>query len=194
VSATDRDRTAALARVADRVATLRAVLDEYAPAIEKRETSRLSAWPQRKRSGEKVSSYHGRATTTVVVRDLDMVGEVMLRVADLDQSMVDGPWWSVRPASPAFKDVRRAAIDEAIARGREYAEALNARIVGLVELTDVGMIAPHAVALGHFRSREGASYAGQPELDLDPQRQQITAQIEARFTISFPGALADPED
>ena len=56
VTARDRDRTAALAHVAERVARLRAVLDEYGPAIEKRETSRLSTWADHKRSGEKVSA------------------------------------------------------------------------------------------------------------------------------------------
>jgi hypothetical protein len=36
--------------------------------------------------------------------------------------------------------------------------------------------------------------AEQPELNLDPQLQQITAEIEARFTISDPTVLAAPLD
>lgn len=194
VSARDRDRTVTHTRVAERVARLRAVLDEYAPAIEKRETSRLSTWAEQKRSGEKVSFYRGQAVTTVVLHDLDVVGELMLRVADFDQTTVDGPWWSLRPGSPAHRDARRAAIDEAISRAREYAAALGARITGLVDLTDVGMSMVHAVPMAMRMAHDGASYAGVPELNLDPQRQQVTAQIEARFTISDPTVLADPVD
>src|SRR5262249_51218644 len=146
-------------------------------------------------SGEKVSYYRAQAVTTVVLHDLDVVGELMLRVADFDQTTVDGPWWSVRPGSPVYRDARRAAIDEAIARAREYAAAPGARIIGLIELTDVGMSTPQAVPLAmRFAARDGAGYGGMPELDLDPQRQQITAHIEARFAISDPTALANPVD
>jgi hypothetical protein len=52
----------------------------------------------------------------------------------------------------------------------------------------------HAVPIAMRMARDGASYCGSPQLDLDPQRQQITAQIEARFTITAPPALADPVD
>jgi uncharacterized protein YggE len=195
VTARDKDRAATLRRLADRVASLRTVLDGYEAAIEKRETSRMSVYAETKRSGEKVTAYVGNATTSVTVTDLDVLGEMMLIVADQDQVTVSGPFWSVRPASPVYRDARHAAIADAVTRAREYAEALGARVIGLVELTDVGMSAGSQGGM-RFASMALAKGGpqGQPELDLDPQRQQIQAQIEGRFLISAPTILAEPLD
>ena len=62
----------------------------------------------------------------------------MLRLADQDQVEVAGPWWSLRPDSPAHREARHAAIADALLRAREYAEALGARVTALLELADAG--------------------------------------------------------
>ena len=64
VNARDKDRATTLSRLADRVAAVRTILDGYAAAIEKRETSRMSVYAETKRSGEKITAYVGNATTT----------------------------------------------------------------------------------------------------------------------------------
>ncbi len=189
VSARDRDRQEALRRLASRVDDLRTVLDGYAEVIEKRETSGLFVHPENKRSGEKISGYSGSVTTTVTVADFTALGEMILRLADRDQVTVYGPWWALRPDSPAYRDARRDAITDAISRAREYAEAVGAHVTQLLELADPGLStnpAPgHAVSLAHRFSAGG----GEPELSLEPQRQQIQGQIEARFEISPPAGL-----
>jgi uncharacterized protein len=193
VQARDKDRATALTQLADRVAAVRAILDGYATAIEKQETSRLSIYAETK--GAKVIAYVGNATTNVTVTDFDAVGEIMLRAADLDRATVNGPFWSVRPGSPVHREARHAAIADAITRAKEYAEALGARVIGLVDLTDVGMSggAPQRRAMvTNLRMSKGS--AEPPELDLDPVQQQVTAQIEGRFRISDPTVLADPLD
>jgi uncharacterized protein len=193
VSAQDRDRTTTLQRLAERVEAVRAVLAAHADAIERHETSRLAARPVQKR-GDKVSGYTGSASTSVVVKDLDRVGELMLRVADLEHAEVAGPYWSLRPGSPVFRQAREAAIAEAITRAREYAHALGARVTGLLELTDSGMSTTvgRPPMLGFaMRARDGGP---PPELDLDPQVQTVYANVEARFTISTPTAIEDPLD
>jgi uncharacterized protein YggE len=186
VAARDKDRLAALHRLRERADTLRAVLDEYADAIERRETSGLHVYPETRRKGERVVGYTGSVTTTVTVHDFSELGELMLRLADQDQVQVHGPWWSLRPDSPVYREARQAAIGDAIARAREYAEALGAQVTGLVELSDVGLsqgARPLGFAGGVQFARDGG---GAPELELDPQRQTVHAQIEARFAISEP--------
>jgi len=196
VNARDKDRATTLSRLADRVAAIRAILDGYAAAISKRETSRMSVYAETKKSGERVSAYVGSASTNVTVTDLDVVGEMMLRVADQEQVTVQGPYWSVRPGSPVYREARHAAISDAVTRAKEYAEALGARVTGLVELTDVGMSGGSSGAGRPMfaRAMVASMQVDQPELDLDPQRQRIEAQIEGRFTISEPTILADPVD
>lgn len=144
-------------------------------------------WPSRE-----IIGYHGSATTTVVLTDLDAVGDIMLAVASLEEVSVWGQSWSVRPASPVHRTARHAAILDAIARARDYATALGADIVGLVELSDEGLSRS-----AEPRSRMlamAAAQASTPRIDLDPQRQSVHASIEARFTISEPTILAAPLD
>lgn len=192
----DRDRASALVQLSTRVAEVRAVLDGFDAAIEKRETSRLSVYSRTKTRSEKVAGYTGSATTTVRVVDLDRVGEMMLRVGDLDQVDVHGPWWSLRPTSSVYRDARQAAITDAVRRAREYADALGSRVTGLIELSDIGMSGGNHFAMRSMAKTASLSEAGygSPELNLDPQAQLVSAQIEARFTITEPLVLADPVD
>jgi uncharacterized protein YggE len=182
-TARDRDRETTLARLAERTAAVRVLLDAAEPAVERRETGQLRVWPETKRSGERVVAYHGSVTTTVTVVDFTALGELMLRLADQEQVEVAGPWWSLRPDSPAYREARHAAIADALARAREYAEALGARVTALLELADTGLAtAPPMMAKAGFgRAAEAA-----PELELDPQPQPVQAAVEARFTISEP--------
>jgi uncharacterized protein YggE len=196
VSTRDADRATTLTRLVERVAAVRAVLDGYPDAIEKRETSQLLVSAETHDSGRDpddwVVAYHGDAITTVVVIDLGAVGDIMLRVGGLDEVTVHGPSWSVRPGSPVYREARHAAITDAIARARDYAAALGARVTGLVELSDVGASFAGARPLAAMSLAGGGS--NQPQLSLDPQRQHIHASIEARFAISEPTVLAEPLD
>src|SRR5690349_20592326 len=84
-SARDRDRQVTLTRLAERAAAVRVLVEEYAAAVDRRETGELRVRPERKRSGERVTGYHGSVVTTVTVTDFTVLGELMLRLADQDQ-------------------------------------------------------------------------------------------------------------
>ncbi len=191
VAARDRDRQEALRRLASRVDEVRAMLDGYAGAIEKRETAGMFVYPETKGSGEKVTAYSGSVTTTVTVTDFSALGEMMLRLADREQVRVGGPWWTLRPDSPAYREARRDAIADAIARAREYADAVGAQVTELLEIADTGL-STNGVPMREARAMSLSYHAGraEPELDLEPQRQQIRGQVEARFRISTPTALS----
>ncbi len=194
VSARARDsgRDTTIARLTQRHDDMRATLDRYAGAIERRETSGVSVYPENKRSGERIRAYTGSVTTTVTVADFAVLGELMLLLADADQVAVTGPWWSLRPASPVYAEARQAAVGEAIARAREYARALGAELTRLVELADTGMSSTGSrPATFQLASAEApvAGGAGVPRFELDPQRQTVRATVEARFEITEPAAL-----
>src|SRR4051794_37070371 len=82
VAARDKDRQTTLVRLTARVDALRAVLDRYAEAVERRETGAVHVRPELKRSGERVSAYTGSVTTTVAVTDFTALGELLIQVAD----------------------------------------------------------------------------------------------------------------
>ncbi|MFI7573481.1 SIMPL domain-containing protein [Micromonospora sp. NPDC049497] len=182
--ARDRDRETTLTRLAERAAAVRVLLDSHAPAVDRRETGELRVRPETRRSGERVVAYHGSVSTTVTVTDFTALGELMLRLADQDQVEVAGPWWSLRPDSPAHREARRAAIDDALSRAREYAEALGARVTALIELSDTGdMDRPMFARMAYAGGTESG---GAPELELDPRPQEVRAAVHARFAISEP--------
>jgi uncharacterized protein YggE len=189
VVAHDRDRNEALRRLSSRVDSVRAALDGYRDAVEKRETSGLFVYPETKGSGERVVGYHGNVTTSVTVTDFAVLGELMLHLAGQDQTSVAGPWWALRPGSPVHREARREAIADALERAREYAAALGARVVGLIELADSGLggqpVARHE-GIQLMAARAGAAPGEVPQLDLEPRRQEVRAYVEARVRISEP--------
>ncbi|WP_326562645.1 SIMPL domain-containing protein [Micromonospora sp. NBC_01796] len=195
-TARDKDRQATLARLAERAEAVRTLIDSYGAAIERRESGQLQVYPEVKRASERVVAYHGSVSTTVTVTDFTVLGELMLRLADRDQTQIAGPWWELRPGSPVHREARRAAIGEAVDRAREYADALGARVTALVQLADAGTDQPRPMMMvGSAQSyRAKGAMDSVPELDLDPQPQSIQASVEARFTISEPTVLAEPGD
>jgi uncharacterized protein YggE len=190
VEARDKDRETTLARLQERAEALRALLDRYAEAIERRETTGVRIWPDTKRAGERVTAYRAAVSTAVTVHDFTVLGDLITQAAAMEQTSVFGPNWSLRPDSPVYREARQAAIGDALTRAREYAQALGAQPVRLVELADTGLSSTGPVAAGHVRALEFAGDAGGvPALGLDPQRQLVYAAVEARFVITEPTVL-----
>ena len=195
VAARDKDRQTTLTRLAQRVDAIRAVLDSHGPAIERRETGAVQVRPELKRSGERVAAYVASLATTVTVTDFAVLGDLMLRLADEDQTSVYGPWWALRPNSPVHRQARRAAVDDAVTRAREYADAVGSELGALLELADSGMSSSPPVPMaygGGMQTMRAA--AGTPELDLEPQQQTVQASVEMRFTMTEPTGLTKPRD
>lgn len=187
VSARDKDRQAALSRLAERAAALRAALDDYTDAIERRDTGGIQVRPELKRGGERVSAYVGSVSTTVTVTDFGALGEMLLRLADADQTTVSGPWWQLRAGSRAGADVRREAIADALGRAREYAEAVGAQVDRLVEISDEG--AGGGGGGGMMRAAAYGMESADLELEVDPQPQTVHAAVAVRVTITSPTLL-----
>ncbi|WP_385619642.1 SIMPL domain-containing protein [Streptomyces sp. P8-A8] len=166
----------------------------YGQAVEKLETGAFSITPELTQKGrnEQIHAYHGRVHITAVLNDFTALGEFTTRIADLEMTRVNGPWWGLRPDSPAHATARRQAVREAVQRAREYADALGAQLTALVELADLGAenaAPPVPAAPGAMRGRAafaGAAPEAAPTLDLEPQRQTVYAQVNARFIMSPP--------
>ncbi len=193
VSARGTDRHQALHDLTRRNQHVLDLLASYGPAVEKTETGTFTLTPQLTEKGrnERVRAYHGHVHITATLADFTALGELATRLAELDLTRVDGPWWSLRPDSPAHRAARQQAVREAVQRAREYAAALGADLVALVELADTG--AENALPGlppdpgGIMRSAGyGGGPAPAPALDLEPQRQTVCAHVNARFTMTPP--------
>ncbi|GGR93240.1 hypothetical protein GCM10010252_34850 [Streptomyces aureoverticillatus] len=194
VSARGGDRRDALSDLTRRNTAVIDLVKSYGEAVERVETGAFSITPEltKRGKGERVRTYHGRVHITAELTDFTALGELTTRVADLELTRIDGPWWSLRPDSPAHRRARQEAVKEAVQRAREYAEALGTHLAALVEIADIGADnAPYPpfggpAAPGMSRAAYGGAPEAAPALDLEPQRQSVYAQVNARFTMAPP--------
>ncbi|MFD5076688.1 SIMPL domain-containing protein [Streptomyces sp. NPDC058371] len=192
VSARGTDRQDTLADLTRRNTTALDLIKSHTEAVERLETGALSISPELTKHGrgERIHAYHGRVHITAELTDFTVLGELTTRLADLDLTRVDGPWWALRPTSPAHRQARQQAVREAVQRAREYAEALGTTLTALVELADIGAenTQPYPTTAG--RGMRSMAYDATAEetapLDLEPQRQTVYAQVNARFTMAPP--------
>ncbi|MHC5262307.1 SIMPL domain-containing protein [Streptomyces sp. UC4497] len=194
VAARGTDRRTALEDLTRRNTHVLDLIKSYGDAIDKTATGALSITPEltKRGRGERIRTYHGRVHITADLTDFTALGELTTRLADLDLTSVQGPWWSLRPTSPVHAQARQQAVREAVQRAREYAEALDTTLDALIDIADIGADDPtmtdRAMPRGMMRT---AAYAGAepepaPALDLEPQRQRVRAQVNARFTMHPP--------
>jgi uncharacterized protein YggE len=177
------DRSVVVAKLAKRADELRAALDAYGDAIERRATGNVRVHPEFQSNSMRPSGYSGVVETSVTVADFDTLEEMLPRLAVLDQVSIYGPWWRLRPGSTAGAEVRRAAIADALGRAREYAAAVGARVDRLVEMSDEAAGGMAVMAEGFAGARSAQST---PVLQLDPQPQTVHASVLLRVTITEP--------
>ena len=193
VQARDPDRRTVLDRLATRNTQVLDLIKGYGEAVEKLESGAASVYPdiKYKERTERVRGYLGRASAQVVIRDFTVLGELMARLADGELVTVAGPWWSLRPDSPVYRQARIAAAQDATRRAGEYAQAFGGELGGLIEAADTGLLTGHADHGVPFRAMAagGVARASAPEpadMDFEPVRQTVTAQVEARFGMLLP--------
>ena len=95
--------------------------------------------------------------------------------------------WHVDWDNPAWPGVRAAAVQTAIAKGRDYAAALGGSLRGVEHIADAGLLGgsnTQSGFTGHRAMARAASRGGEePDaLSLDPVPQELAAIVEARFT------------
>ncbi|MFF9203392.1 SIMPL domain-containing protein [Streptomyces sp. NPDC014986] len=191
VTARGRDRRTTLDDLTRRNTAALDLIRSYGEALEHLGTGALTVTPELAAHGrgERVRAHHGTVHLTAELTDFGVLGDLATRLADLDLTRVDGPWWSLRPDSPAHGRARRSAVHDAVRRAREYAEALGTTLAALVDLTDAGTGTGHPESFARTRSAAFAAAgdgAPPPPLDLEPQRQHLHAEVTARFTMLPP--------
>jgi len=195
IVARDTERARAMQLLEDRAATVDKILASFPDTIDRIETSGLRVSPQlsNAKAASQLAGYLGLVRQTVAVTGFDRIGELMAQLAAQEHTEVGGPWWELRPESPVYQQARVAAAGDAVRRARDYACALGADLVGLVELADARLLSDGAAQGEHIprftaRLPQRARVAAPEEFmfDLAPVRQTVRATVEARFRISQP--------
>jgi uncharacterized protein len=195
--ARDPKRERALELLSKRNEQCLALLKSYGNAVAKIETSGVAVHRELGFFGrkEKVRACWGRTRVKVTITGFAVLGDLIARMSDQDVTALEGPWWKLRhDNSPVHRQVRQEAARDAVVRAREYAEAVGARLLSLVELADEGLTteapAPRAHAAPAGAALRTRSSVPEPApIDIEPQAQVVRARVEARFTISTPEAI-----
>jgi hypothetical protein len=186
--AEDKDRATVLKRINQRGEALDTTVERLAAAIERVETDAVRVTPVYRgdRPRERVAGYAATLVKSLYVTDFSRLGELLAQVADLELARVNGPFWSLRPDTPVYRQARIAAVRDAVAQARDYAAALGSELAELIELADTGMLGNRGPS--GARHLMAASSAAPEELtfDIEPQLQTVEADIEARFRITPP--------
>ena len=91
-----------------------ALLGPVRPALESSSTGGLHVAPVHDgATGARVTGYRGSYALTLVVGEVDALSPLVVAVASVPGVQVDGPWWSLRPGNPAYRQVRLDAITDA---------------------------------------------------------------------------------
>lgn len=197
IQARDRDRRTVLERLASRSQQVIDLIKSYGEAVEKLESRPASVRPEikDKKATERVTGYVGHAGVMVTIGDFTVLGELVTSLSDEDLVTVAGPRWALRKDSPVYRDARLAAARDAMVRAREYAEAFGGRVAGLIEAADSGLLTGPGEQGFHLRAGRALAAGGpaQGELNFEPAKQTVFAQVEARFAMTMGGELRHPE-
>ncbi|WP_333742033.1 SIMPL domain-containing protein, partial [Streptomyces sp. IBSBF 2806] len=101
LTARGRDRRTTLDDLTHRNTTALTLIKSYGQAVADLSTGALSITPElgERSRGERVRTYHGTLRLTADLTDFTALGELTTRLADLDLTTVDGPWWTLHPHS-----------------------------------------------------------------------------------------------
>jgi uncharacterized protein len=182
-----RDRRTALERCQAGLDDVTAVVDAAGDDVETVATAGMSVYEERyeRRPPETVATVQ----TRLVVGRIEAAGELLVALGGLDDVEVGGPYWRLRPDSPAHEEARLAALRDAVRRARLYASAFGAEITGLVQVADAGLSGQGTLRFAEAGSGVAALEQSGPVLDLSPEDQRVHGSVEVRFAMSVP----DPE-
>ncbi|URM91758.1 SIMPL domain-containing protein [Streptomyces sp. MRC013] len=188
LTARGTDRHTTLTDLTQRNTTALNLIRSYGSAIDTLETSTLTLTPELTphSRNEHIHTHHGTVHLTTTLTDFAPLGELITRLAALDLTRIDGPWWTLRPTSPAHTQARRQAVEDAVHRARDYAHALGTELDALLQLDDTAPDHPLFPSPTLRTAHATESTQTPPPLDLQPQRQTATAHITARFTLHPP--------
>lgn len=135
--------------------------------------------------------HHARIQVQATFRDFTALGAEAEALSAIDGVAVHGIWWRLTEATEADvqTEVQRGAIQNALTKAQNYAEALGYASVRTVAIADPGLLSDGSVDSGSMAKRGGlmAMAAPSPEADmhtgieLRPDELTFTAQVEARF-------------
>jgi len=141
-----------------------------------------------KKTGRYEPTGQVKATVSVViaVRAFDLMDALGTVLASHESLSVQEVGWHVDWDNSAWPQVRAAAIQAAVRKGRDYAAALGGALRSVEHIADVGLLGSGGEHWQSTSARRASAASmggeGSDTPSLEPVPQELTATIEARFT------------
>lgn len=132
----------------------------------------------------------GSASMSIYVRDFALLGAIERLATDVPGFQLNQVVWEVDPENATWREVRLAAIAEALRKGRDYAEALGSQLHAVEHVADLGLLDAAPNLRFEARAHAGPGFpgafarGGSDTATLDPVPLQLTAAVEARFRMA----------
>ena len=155
------------------------------------------AYDQRTGRHEPTGQVTAEVAVMIAVRAFELLDPLGAVLAAHEAVSVHQVSWYVDWDNPAWPDVRAAAIQAAIAKGRDYAAAFGGTLRSVEHIADAGLLGgdnqPRFTGAVGYAARAGSRGGGEPDApSLDPVPQELTAIVEARFTADGVSLTAGP--
>jgi uncharacterized protein YggE len=144
------------------------------------QTSQFSIYPQRNyedNKPEEIIGYQVNNTLSVVMRDLEAVGEVLQSAIDAGTNNISGVTFSLDDPEPLRKDARIQAIKDARDRAESMAEAAGIKLGDVISLNELTYPGPITVRADYDKA------AAEAAVPIQPGELELTVQIELVFEI-----------
>jgi len=187
------DADATVAQTADAAAAVRASIEPLHGSDDMPVTSwssgQVRTWAERpwNQDGAQLPLvHHARQPFVVEFGDVAALGRWVTDVVQIAGAAVDGIDWELTPDRRAavIVDARAAAVADAVAKARSYADSLGLTTVTALEVADAGMLrdspgggggpAPVAMRAARMEAHGGG-------LEFEPHDIEITVDVDARF-------------
>jgi uncharacterized protein YggE len=144
------------------------------------QTSQFSIYPQRNyedNKPEEIIGYQVNNTLSVVMRDLEAVGEVLQSTIDAGANSISGVNFSLDDPEPLRKEARIEAIKDARERAESMAEAAGIKLGDVISLNELTYPGPITVRADYDKA------AAEAAVPVQPGELELTVQIELVFEI-----------
>ena len=176
-------------------AELTAALEELAGgAVTRWSADRIAVWSHRpwNADGKQLAPvYNAVLTARARFQDFDALAAFIERFATAPGVEIDGVEWELAAETrrAAEARVRTAAVADATAKARAYADAAGLGELAPVAIADTGMLGdggPGAAPIERmaFKARAADAAGPAPSLTFTPDRIEVAAAVDARYRAS----------
>lgn len=187
LSARARRREDVFERLRERAEWQRGVVERFGNQIEREEMADHHVHPIVDREASDMPvGYVGEIRTKIVLKDLSCAGDLVSALSLGDMSEVVSLGWALRPASPAYRTSRIAAVHDAITKARDYCAAVGSEVTGLLQVSELEVGSRPGEPTPAERIAALPGQAAGALFDFRPALQLVRTVVEVRFSALQP--------